>query len=109
MYKRQPPAPPFAPECRSGGPAPGRPPAISSPRPGVVYNRSLSRPGAIPLLADTDADADFVFWFAGTRFLGRSGADEPLLWNPDPGVTELTAVDDLGRAASLRVPVETVP
>lgn len=105
----KPPAPPFAPECRSGGPAPGRPPAISSPRPGVVYNRSLSRPGAIPLLADTDADADFVFWFAGTRFLGRSGADEPLLWNPDPGVTELTAVDDLGRAASLRVPVETVP
>ena len=50
-----------------------------------------------------------MFWFAGTRFLGRSGPDEPLLWDPAPGITELRAVDDLGRATSLRVNVETVP
>ncbi|PWM65273.1 MAG: penicillin-binding protein 1C [Desulfovibrionaceae bacterium] len=105
----KPPAPPFAPECLGGGPPPGRPPVITSPRPGVVYSRSLTRPGPIPLLADTEADADGVFWFAGTRFLGRSGPDEPLLWDPAPGITELRAVDDLGRATSLRVNVETVP
>lgn len=75
----------------------------------MVYSRSLTRPGPIPLLADTEADADGVFWFAGTRFLGRSGPDEPLLWDPAPGITELRAVDDLGRATSLRVNVETVP
>lgn len=54
-------------------------------------------------------DAGCVYWFAGTRYLGRSEPDEPLLWQAAPGVTRLTAVDDLGRASSVRVVAESLP
>lgn len=88
---------------------PGRAPLISSPKPGLVYAASLKHPQKIPLLADADADAGCVYWFADTRYLGRSGPDEPLLWQAAPGVTRLTAVDDLGRASSVRVVTESLP
>lgn len=106
------PAPPLAPECRETDipwQVPGRAPLISSPKPGLVYATSLKHPQKIPLLADADADAGCVYWFAGTRYLGRSEPDEPLLWQAAPGVTRLTAVDDLGRASSVRVVAESLP
>ena len=109
---RKPPAPPLAPECRETDTpwqVPGRAPLISSPKPGLVYAASLKHPQKIPLLADADADAGCVYWFADTRYLGRSGPDEPLLWQAAPGVTRLTAVDDLGRASSVRVVTESLP
>ncbi len=103
------PAPPYAPECLNDGIAPGKTPEIRSPKPGVVYNTSLSVPVSVPLLADADADAAYVYWFAGRVFLGRVAPDETLWWDPPPGMTELRAVDDLGRSAVLRVRVQTVP
>ena len=109
---RKPPAPPLAPECRETDTpwqVPGRAPLISSPKPGLVYAASLKHPQKIPLLADADADAGCVYWFADTRYLGRSEPDEPLLWQAAPGVTRLTAVDDLGRASSVRVVTESLP
>ena len=109
---RKPPAPPLAPECRETDTlwqVPGRAPLISSPKPGLAYAASLKHPQKIPLLADVDADAGCVYWFADTRYLGRSEPDEALLWQAAPGVTRLTAVDDLGRASSVRVVTESLP
>ena len=109
---RKPAAPPLAPECRdTDAPwqVPGRAPLISSPKSGLIYTASLGKPQKIPLLADADADADCVYWFAGARYLGRSAPDEPLFWQAAPGVTRLTAVDDLGRSSSVRVVTESVP
>ena len=109
---RKPAALPLAPECRdTDAPwqVPGRAPLISSPKSGLIYTASLGNPQKIPLLADADADADCVYWFAGARYLGRSAPDEPLFWQAAPGVTRLTAVDDLGRSSSVRVVTESVP
>ena len=107
INKPQPPD--YAPECQEYAATAGKPPVITSPQSGVVYSRSLSRPDKIPLLADTENEDEVIFWFAGNLFLGRSVAGDPLLWEPWPGVTWLRAVDELGRADSFRVVVETVP
>lgn len=124
VSKPSPPA--FAPECLEPGTANlgGKVPIIVSPRPGMVYSRRLSVPehareSAVPLLADVDADADSVFWFADSTFLGQSSPYDGvvpagegsgvLFWTPKPGISTLRAVDNLGRATSLRVEVETVP
>ena len=68
---------------------------------------ALNPTGALPDPAADDEGG--VYWFADTRYLGRSGPDEPLLWQAAPGVTRLTAVDDLGRASSVRVVTESLP
>ena len=106
----KPPPPPFGPECGRETP-PGRPPRILTPREGVVYQRRLSDPArsGIPLDAGVDADAGAVFWFVKDDFLGRSVPGEPLVWRPSGGVYELRAVDSLGRAATQRVVVRTLP
>ena len=87
------------------------PPDILSPKEGVVYQRSLSSPGRndIALIAGADADAGALFWFVKDRFLGRSVPGEPLFWSPGDGVHELRVVDDMGRAASRRLVVKTLP
>ena len=106
----KPPPPPFSPDCAAQAAA-GEPPRISIPKEGVVYRMPLSDParGRIPLTADTDADARSVFWFAGDRFLGRSAPGKELLWTPPPGITDLRAVDDQGRAARQRLVVRAAP
>ncbi len=106
----KPPPPPFGPECGQETP-PGSPPRILTPKEGVVYQRRLSDPArsGIPLDAGVDADAGAVFWFVKDAFLGRSVPGEPLIWRPSGGVYELRAVDNLGRAATQRVVVRTLP
>ena len=89
----------------------GRPPRIVTPKGGVAYQIRLSAPeqSVIPLVAAADPDAEEIFWFAGTRFLGTSAPGASLAWTPTAGVTEIRAVDALGRAATRRVRVESVP
>ena len=100
--------PPFAPECGAGG-APGRPPAIVSPRAGVAYARRVKENLSIPLIARADEDAEKLFWFDGREFLGADGTGGELTWNPSPGRHVLRVVDNLGRTAELAVEVESVP
>lgn len=100
--------PPFAPECGAGG-APGRAPAIVSPRAGVTYARRLQGEFSVPLIARTEEDAEKLFWFDGREFVGAGGTDEELKWSPAPGRHVLRVVDDLGRTTELTVEVESVP
>jgi penicillin-binding protein 1C len=108
--------PPFSPECAAGlasgsWTAPGKPPRINIPKEGVTYRIQLSDPSRsrIPLTADADADANGIFWFAGDSYLGRSEPGKHLPWTPPAGVTELRAVDDLGRAARQTLSVLVAP
>ena len=59
--------------------------------------------------ASTDAEARTVFWFANGRFVGRSQPEQAFMWTPDPGQTDLKAMDEFGRISSRRLAVETVP
>ncbi|MDR2669266.1 MAG: penicillin-binding protein 1C, partial [Desulfovibrio sp.] len=110
------PPPPFGPECAAGTSPdaegmPGDAPRIRIPKAGVTYRIQLSDPARsrIPLSADADADAGKVFWFAGDSYLGSVKPGEHLLWTPPTGVTELRAVDDLGRAGRQTLRVLAVP
>ncbi|MBR5734316.1 MAG: penicillin-binding protein 1C, partial [Desulfovibrionaceae bacterium] len=107
--RAKPAPPPLVPECRGLASAiPGKTPVITSPRRGVVYAASLSSPRRIPLQADAEDDAETIYWFADTRFLGKSTGDQPLFWMPVPGTTTIRAIDSAGRAGSMQVRVERV-
>jgi penicillin-binding protein 1C len=108
--------PPFSPECAAGlasgaWTAPGKAPRISIPKEGVTYRIRMADPSrnGIPLTADADADASGIFWFAGNTYLGRSEPGKHLSWTPPAGVTELRAVDDLGRSARRKLSVLVAP
>ncbi|MCL1890145.1 MAG: penicillin-binding protein 1C, partial [Desulfovibrionaceae bacterium] len=100
--------PPFMPECGIGENTGGLPPEILSPKSGMVYHRSLSRPeGAVVILhASGDADVTEFFWFAGDKYIGRGSPDERLSWVPPGGTSLLRVVDNFGRSGQRTVQVE---
>ncbi|MDR2050662.1 MAG: penicillin-binding protein 1C [Deltaproteobacteria bacterium] len=100
--------PPFLPECAAADNVGGRPPAIISPKSGVLYHRSLSRPQGtvLTLHAAGDADAADFFWFADGSFIGRSKPGEHLVWTPPGGLSTIRVVDNFGRSDSRNIRVE---
>ena len=98
--------PPFAPGensdvlQREGGP-----PQILPPTSGNQREILLAATGVIPLRAKVEADVRDIYWFAGNAFIGKIAAEDILTWKCKPGVYELTAVDDHGRAATSAVTV----
>lgn len=100
--------PPFLPECGVDANPGGLPPEIISPKSGVIYHRSISRPEGtvITLRASGDADATFFFWFSGHEFIGRSAPGEEIVWTPPGGAVTVRVVDNFGRSASRAITVE---
>jgi membrane carboxypeptidase/penicillin-binding protein PbpC len=47
-----------------------------------------------------------LFWFANARFLGRAKPRERFVWAPEPGLWDISVVDNLGRSSRIRVRVE---
>ncbi len=111
LPRRLPPEP--SADCGPAGDAliAGDPPRLTSPLANVSYTLRLSRPEeTIDLQATVGADADVLYWFAGSRYLGRNRGDGALPWRPESsGQYELTVVDNLGRNASRTLKVEFVP
>ena len=104
--------PPYLPGSRPEGVAyqEGIAPRIVSPQPGAVYmlKAGVAAPREqITLQAQTDADVEQVYWFAGRQFIGRTTPHDLLVWSPPPGSYSLTAIDDSGRAASEKVEIES--
>jgi penicillin-binding protein 1C len=89
----------------------GFPPSIISPLGNTTYilRPQDGRRNRIVLLAESDQDAGDIFWFANTLFLGRAQPYERFLWQPEPGLWDITAVDSRGRSAGLRLTVEMEP
>jgi penicillin-binding protein 1C len=89
----------------------GFPPAIISPLGNTTYilRPQDERRNRIVLLAGADQDAGDIFWFANTLFLGRAKPYERFLWQGEPGLWDITAVDSQGRSAGLRVNIEPEP
>jgi len=73
----------------------GRAPEIQSPQPDLTYVwRGATT--TLPLLAAVEGETKRVHWFAGTRYLGETSANEPLEWHPLPGTHVIRAVDTWG-------------
>ncbi|MDR2893268.1 MAG: penicillin-binding protein 1C [Deltaproteobacteria bacterium] len=104
--------PPFMPECEGGvvygGYSGGLPPEILSPKEGVTYHRSVTRPegSVVTLHASGDADATDFYWFSGKSFIGRSTPAEHIVWTPPGGINIISVVDNLGRSSSVKITVQ---
>jgi len=109
IARRQP--PPWAADCSLNlQAANGLAPSITSPSARLTYQIRASEAAdeRLPLIATTDGDVQWLYWFADDRFIAKVRRDEPLFWNPDPGGYELLVVDDLGRSHSRHLSVEAV-
>ncbi|MDR2746651.1 MAG: penicillin-binding protein 1C [Treponema sp.] len=89
----------------------GFPPSIISPLSNTTYilRPQDERRNRIVLLAGADQDAGDIFWFANTLFLGKAKPYERFLWQGEPGLWDITAVDSRGRSAGLRLHIELEP
>ena len=100
--------PPYPPkETRYDNRREGFAPVITSPLSNTNYilRAADDRRKTIVLAAAADADAEELFWFADSEFLGRAKTDEKLLWQPKTGVHAITAVDRKGRSGSIKITV----
>jgi penicillin-binding protein 1C len=107
--KKRPPA--YGPECMGEEAAEGGSPLIISPKDGLVYLRSVSRPesGGIQLQARADAGVSTLYWFYGSEFIGRSAPGDLLSWVPPGGNGAVRVLDDFGRGVRRELKVELVP
>jgi penicillin-binding protein 1C len=104
--------PPYPPKDAGGArTTQGFPPSIISPLGNTTYilRPQDDRRNRIVLLAGADQDSGDVFWFANTLFLGRAKPYERFLWQGEPGLWDIAAVDSQGRSAGLRVNIELEP
>ena len=89
----------------------GPAPRIVSPQHALTY---VLRPGAgaknsIALEAETAPGVTRLHWFAGSRYLGASTPQQPLIWQPEVGNWTIQALDDAGRSASVSLTVAALP
>lgn len=107
------PAPPeWLPQCRKGEVAQGKAPRIVLPKKGVTYYARVAagQGKPLPLTASAEPDVHVLHWFAGTRYVGSSAPDAPLLWLPEEaGVIELRVVDDMGRMSRQQCHIQRIP
>lgn len=77
----------------------GIPPNITSPGDNLTYYVRLGGGAGedVALRATTDADAEWLYWFADNHFIAKAHRDDTIFWRPSPGQYALTAIDDLGR------------
>lgn len=111
LARRQP--PPYEPRCELAqvGQGPAKPPEMTSPQDGLVYNvrpSDLEAP-TIPLTAVADADVRELRWFVDNEFLGSGGNGRPMFWKPVPGTHRVRVVDDRGHGDSATIQVALLP
>jgi len=102
--------PPYPPDSAGSAPS-GFPPSIISPLSNTTYIvrpelQADSHYNQMVLLASADQDAGELFWFANAAFLGRAKPRERFVWTPEPGIWNISVVDNLGRSSGIRVRVE---
>ena len=108
VYKQ--PLPPHSLDCTENHDiVAGDAPVIQSPSKGLIYHQSFKAKTKIPLIAQTDADASLIYWFANKTYIGMSKPQEVLLWEATAGKVRLRAVDDLGRFSLLDVQINSIP
>lgn len=88
----------------------GYPPEITSPLNYTEYVFDMDKPSrnVIILNAIADGNAKELFWFHEASFIARTKPGEKYEWHPEPGVYDLTVIDDKGRSAGRKLKITTV-
>jgi penicillin-binding protein 1C len=93
--------PPINLECFGNERVDGGAPSITSPLRGSSYTLRLKQldEERIPFTATSDADVHVLYWFVDDAYVGRSGSNETMYWQPrTAGQYTIRVVDDHGRA-----------
>lgn len=101
--------PPMHPQCR--GEAYGDiGPKILSPKEEIVYNlRTMgSDSKEIPLVAIGDGNIKNLSWYINNEYIGKSDANNPLVWQAVAGRHNVRVLDDQGRSAEISFTVQWV-
>lgn len=87
----------FEPDCALSA-TNGLSPQITSPQTGISYivRAHAKQTNKIPLSAITDSGIEHVYWFINDRFIAKTKAAQPYLWDAKPGDFVLRIVDDQG-------------
>ena len=86
----------------------GEKPVITSPQNTVEYyiRFDSSQDQSIPFTAITDPDVKKLHWFVNQAYIDSTEANETLLWKAKPGEHIVKAIDDSGRANSIKIKVK---
>lgn len=86
----------------------GKPPQIILPVQNIIYTFRLANINneTIPFKADTDTDAETVFWFLDNKYIGQSKSGTVLTAKAEPGEYTVKAIDDLGRSSTAKLKIE---
>lgn len=106
IYKKSP--PPFLKDCLIEDTIHmGQPPEIIYPTLNLKYmvDKKDFDKTKIPFMARISNDAKKIFWFVNNSYIGEAKKDEPLLWKASLGIFDITAVDDFGRQATVKINV----
>lgn len=84
-------------------------PQILSPTSGVHYTQRIGKPlQNITFSALADGDAQELFWFLDSEFVGKTKPGIGLEAAPEPGQYTVRVVDDSGQAASVQLYVDAI-
>ena len=104
--------PPWSPGCGlETTSASGQAPRIRSPQRSLLYHAppDANYQARVPFSAVADGDAQALFWFVNDHFVARATPGENYFWTPRAGRFSVRVVDNLGRAAAVRIRVAQVP
>lgn len=104
-------APPFDESCEQKSFGQYNAPEIVSPKADLTYSvRFNSKDGydKIPLKAKVDQEIKKVFWFANQKPISESLSDDTLMVELNPGLYEISVVDDHGQMTSRSVQVKLI-
>jgi penicillin-binding protein 1C len=104
--------PPFAPDIpQAQRHNQGFPPRITSPFDGGEYLIDPQDPQrqTIVFQAHADSEAQELFWFIGSRLIGKASPQSSVLWRATPGRHEVVVLDSQGRADAATIVVDLLP
>lgn len=73
----------------------------------LVRSKQLNQE-KIALKATADADADFIYWFINNKLIGKVKVNEVMEINPTLGISEIKAVDNIGRSSTVKINVRLI-
>jgi len=57
----------------------------------------------LPLRVTADADVKEVYWFVDDKYIGKSDPQNTQHWSLQPGVFQVSAIDDHGRGDTRKI------
>lgn len=81
-------------------------PQISSPVNNMEYLLEKDSEQKIGLNANCPSDVKSVYWYVNNQLIGKSIKNKTFFYSPNPGINQISCVDDRGRNTDIRIIVK---